>query len=320
MGLSNRERRNGIYDVVLTITETARELVPSRDPNDPITLLKNVCSDREMWHSFLGSHTNVTHWLFGSEAGSVVTSDSVGPWGVAIHKKMMHWFHSDEDQAPFNVFDYFLSIHGLLKHVNVNAGNVFKIFSAAESLSYYLRRYDDDMRAKLVHLDRSLSEIMGLCYGIFRSDQNYAMAYLIHETCEIIYGGSVYMYRDDWVSKWLDSTNMHHHLNYRMKFHNRDFDIVANLHKSLTTRWIENNRDYNIFYERIIAALILAGGSFNYQFKHDQLFVLCKKNGLSDDQINTIKGYSRKCIRLYLAADHRKRDRDSCRELSIHEG
>jgi hypothetical protein len=340
MGLSGNERRNGIYFCVDRLTKLARDL----DTTDhvahfsegAIPRLKEICESAHLWHAFIGDQSNSAHWLFGSEAGNVVTSESNGPWGTAVMTTMREWRESMSDSVlrlersgKFNAFDHFLSISGLLGQWSKTAGTIFDIYTTAENMNYYLRRYKDGMLAQHHALNVTLSEIGGLCFGVFTENRQFTLAYLVHEIAKIVYGDTSYNEfpeNQDWVTQWADKNCIHHYMSRPLadRLNDKLFTVVAKTHAHLTTRWINTGRTHkNIPFERVVAAVILSGRRFEYDHQHRALRKLCVENGFTAEQITELNGYLRRCVRDHERRstddrEHFRRDYDR-RELSIHQ-
>lgn len=296
MGLSDSERLVGMcYSVASIVKEVRHWEECAKGTFDSVKYgrLKSLIED--LWHAIFGSEVNALHWIEGSSASNPISScEPSTPWeiGVMDHCESRS---SIEREYCFNALE-FCDIHYLLNAVNTSAASVFNIYAAAESLAYYLRRYDDAFLKKYTYLSKVLSNIFGECFTIFTDDLIYAKAYLIHQIMEILYIPP-YPYQPeqrDIVVKILDKHNIHHCMPKLM--HNPLQDIIED-HKSLEivrTRamWRAQKRgemhkwglDQDLLKARLFAVLELESDIYKYEHVFRSVADMIEESGLWVDE------------------------------------
>lgn len=152
----------------------------------------------ELWHALLASDSNAGFWFFGGDLDNPVT-DRNGAWATAIahhcnsHREDPDVYRMDPRNGPFNPFNGALCVDGLVRkcgHEGMVMSQVLGIYRNTEYLSYGLRRYDDKLRARFAGVDKLISDIMGICFGIFAHREEYARAYVLNRTLRWVYTGS----------------------------------------------------------------------------------------------------------------------------------
>ena len=257
MGLCNEERIEGMYYSIDKIYQLGKELknVKMRDNN--VMELTN-----SLWHNFFHSDSNSTHWLFGSSAYNTITSESMSPWAVAVRNNCEKSLKEKEDyyeKEKFNPFDSFLSVRGLLKG---ELKTYFEIFSWVEQLSYYLKRYDDEILERYIEVSKSVSLLYGELFKIFNSNEEYAKAYVLNKICEIVYSNN-FPYKEneyDYLTKWLVKNNIHHDLSKGMRM---GLSELSKIHISLS-----KNKTNNTFNRLLIVLKICDSSTYTHQLKN----------------------------------------------------
>src|SRR3990167_9086818 len=85
MGLSDEERISKIYNGVRSLIEVVADVDVGRYEiawTDDLEALKAHVG--RLWHAFLGGRSNGAYWILGGDADNGVTSESRGPWAVAV--------------------------------------------------------------------------------------------------------------------------------------------------------------------------------------------------------------------------------------------
>lgn len=189
MGLSNTERYAGVLRTAKKIYENASNI-----PNgyDTKAIREHAL---KIWSAIFGTTSNSAHWIMGSSAtNEVVRGDS--PWAVSL---MEHWeeerskdnfFKRVSQDAPFDPFDWSLSISGLLESVDKGHARVYDVYAWTEQLIYYVRRYQDEFMEGYRGLSDWASTTMGLCFAHFYQYDLYARAYTYNQICEKLYKNS----------------------------------------------------------------------------------------------------------------------------------
>ena len=338
MGLSNGERLGGLYAVAdrlyLAGAELKRLVGGHEDSHclygENLELAVRIAAECEaVWTMMLGAQSNSIHWLFGSSSGNTLRHEDGSPWGRALASQVEDYkaAQRDSEESSFGVdahkefcaFDAMLSIHGLLSGSRRELAFIFDIYGVTETAIYYLRRYRDAFMAGYPELDRAISTIQGLCHGIFRRNEEFLRAYLVHATAVVIYGSEHYQFSQDQdpAVRWLADEHIHHDLPWAM---DRDCGLerVVKTHKWLVGAYIAAGRDSSaILLERICAALMLAGPRFHYQHKHQQLLRIASDSGL---ETSYIQGLLRTATRMHAEDEEARRSRHAPgdRELEIY--
>ena len=264
MGLSDEERAKNLYWYTHQIYQKSLSL-PDRDPLDHgYPRLKALCA--QVWDAFLGHHSNGVHWILGSSAGNRVEKAN-SAWSAAIGIAL----EEDRDESQwskeidFDPFNGFIDISGLLGHVDKTHASVFDIFAWTENAVYALRRYNDDFLSNHVRLSRLISEIQGVCFGIFVKNDAFPRAYVLHEVLKLLY-------KDEVLAKVFAKQHWHHDFSRPMSDHT-SLQEVRVWHRRVTGK--ANLQD------KIIVALEIAGRRFNYDHMFKDLVGL-----LPADQID----------------------------------
>jgi len=230
-----------------------------------------------LWHSFLGGGKNTGFWLLGGDADNPVRGPS-GAWSAAIcsvcdeHRPKSDdgWHEKAMAKLPFNPFDEFLSIHGLLRQSEHGAVReaVYNIYGWSEFLSYAVRRYDDKLRQGWAKLDKAISDIQGTCFSIFGRDDMYTRAYVLNRLLEALYGGR-YGDDEDPVRKAFLKLNMHHDLSRPMGRNGSTTEVIA---------WDAWRLQHKVTPQnRVVLALRIAGRRFHYDHQFKELVSLVSK-------------------------------------------
>jgi hypothetical protein len=342
MGLSNEERSSGLYAVVDGLSLQGAELGRLVGDGHQSSALYGESGDLSvriaeecagLWSLMLGGQSNSVHWLLGSSSGNVLRHGDSSPWGCALFTRMEEFKaaqkckqeeHEDDEDGDedvtrrFCAFDHMLSIDGILAGHGRDLACVFRIYGLTESAVYYLRRYRDEFLAALPQLDRALSTIQGLCYGIFRRNEEFLRVYLVHATSVVIYGNEHYQFQrePDVVVQWLAKENVHHDIAWAMT-RECGMDRVVKTHKWLMQTYLEAARKPEaIMVERICAALILSGPRYHYEHQHRSLLKLAEANGLD---LFHIRSLLKTATRMHQKEDTRAEEhRSDSRELDIH--
>lgn len=326
MGLSDEERTNNIYHCIARLHEIKKnwdERYPKKD--NRYKRIRELID--QTWIAFLGKQSNSIHWIFGSSTSNSVNQEHSDPWSVSIcnhldrlgteayeeEKGRVTTIFYDEDTdimgnpRPFNAKD-FLRIPCLMNNnKNYEADSfVFEIYQTVESIIYSLRRYNDEYRQRLNVLDELVSNLCGECFIIFKSNPDFAKAYLINQIMDILYGpyypygGEEDDYKWDVVTKLLSSEHFHHDFPRLM---NCEFDIKElvkhhiNLVKALTkakllakekdqvtTEGIYGNQE--LLEARMVAMLAMVKGPYEYQHIYDKVLKELKTAKFNDSIVH----------------------------------
>lgn len=232
MGLSDSERRQGIYFAVNELTRIAQRWREDRDVRD--SSFNNMTHIRDMldglWHTLLGSQTNGLHWIMGSSSSNQIHSEPRDPWAMAVSCRLSESRSEDnewedgagDEDKPFDALKH-TSIRYLVAHDRMDGkalAYVYETYQWIEQLIYYLRRYDDSFLQSGSLLSEAASRIMGACFNVFYSNEAFAKAYVIHDMMDILYG-SAYPYRpedQDFITKFMVDSNTHHDFTYLMQW------------------------------------------------------------------------------------------------------
>jgi len=251
MGLCNTERYAGVLRAAKRIYQNATEMPDAYDTKPIRDHALNI------WASIFGSASNSVHWFMGSSATNEVIKEN-SPWAVAL---MGHWkverekdnfFNKVQENAPFDPFDGFLDISGILELESKSFARVYDVYAWTEQLIYYLRRYDDEFVVENKELSDWASVTMGLCFSHFEQYQDYAKAYLYHQICEKLY-------KNDVLEKIARKQCWHHNL--RSRYRDYSLEDLMNYHMRL----FEKEPSLKTIFE---VALELQGRSYHY----DHLF------------------------------------------------
>lgn len=142
-----------------------------------------------LWHQYLGSKTNGIFWLLGGDFNNPIEHTG-SPWSSAL---MLHFAQSKPDLLekaddyfdPFDPFDKFLDLKNLLP--GQLRGLLYEVQAWTEQLSYALRRYDDSLLGCYPELNKSISDIQGVLFEMFQTDNYFGRAYLAHRLLQWVY-------------------------------------------------------------------------------------------------------------------------------------
>jgi hypothetical protein len=201
----------------------------------------------------------------------------------------------------FDVFgggDAWLATAGLLAHRHPVAQTIYRIYERALDLAEWCET--------LPGIHNLAAEIDGHCYHLFRLDPAFLLAYQVHTTSRILYNG-IYYYFDpleeqDYVVKWLLASHAHHYLT-RPLSESDDTGTqqqVTKTHKALLSAWEAAGQDSKLIpKQRVFAAVILMGRSFQDAPQHKQLLDICEANGWTAAELLELRGYLRFNTRAY---------------------
>ena len=238
MGLSNEERRNGIYWSLYRIDKIIREWDQRKEKYPPHGTEEIRALVGKLWHAFLCDVSNSLHWFMGSSTDNTIHSDGGStPWEIAIinhcakvHKaktKTVDDFLDPDREKPFDATKM-LSIPYLVTQSRDWAkGIIFQIYQEMENIIYNLRRYNDDFMEGYAELNTLVSKIMGACFTVFADEEDYAKAYLIHEMLHKIYGPRYPYGEENWdiVTQIMSKHNVHHDFTRLMKWKLEDIAV-----------------------------------------------------------------------------------------------
>jgi hypothetical protein len=276
MGLCDEERISGLYNDVFQMVEVAAHL-KSRFDHTSYKYDHLIQLIDQLWHGLLSKNSNGLHWIIGSSADNLITSETLTPWGVAINQHCHgltrdNWYKSEpKDKDFFDAFDGYLDIPGLLNSASPSYKAVFDIYAWSEQAIYHLRRYDDELLKSFDSLSKLLSDVQGVCFKLFRDTEAYPAAYMLNQILKIVYGPSYPYDSKKWdaVTTVIQKFNMQHYLSRMM----RAIDLKAlakmhvMLHKAKKTQML-----------RMTAALKLAGHEFCYDHQLKDLKEALKKD------------------------------------------
>jgi bifunctional DNA-binding transcriptional regulator/antitoxin component of YhaV-PrlF toxin-antitoxin module len=292
MSLSNEERRNGIYWSLDRINCIVGDLKSRKEDFVPDGIVHMLELVDQLWPKFLGKVTNSLHWVMGSSTSRTIKGEAATPWEVAVsyHCEMAYSKINDSDdweekEDLFNALE-FENIPNLLRlEYNWSEGSAFEIYQEMEQIVYYLRRYNDEFLKSYNELDDLVSKIMGVCFGIFSKNSNFAKAYVIHEILEIIYGPK-YPYQEDKndvVTKIAVKENLHHSFG-RLMGRNIALEDIIPHHitlvklKAVAVSKLDNNWIDDIDLLRLRMTVVCELCKCIHEFKH-----------IREDLINSLK-------------------------------
>lgn len=294
MGLSNEERISGIYYAINNMVEIADDIRREKEAfNFPKKLMGLV---DQLWHAFLGGTRNSAHWILGSSATNRVTWGSASPWGIAAINHHTDKLLEEENildqmekDKPFDAFEGFLDISGLLNQVNKIYGVIYDLYSWSEQVVYYLRRYEDEFLSRYTDLSKVISDIQGECFHLFKDSDVYSRAYILNNICKFLYG-KFYPYREEeWDSftKFLSKNCGHHDLSRMMREGNLKTlaEIHIKLHKADRIKKLT-------IMDKAEAFLILTGRRFHYDHKFVEMMKILK---LDSKKAKKLKDLFLKC-------------------------
>jgi hypothetical protein len=215
-------------------------------------------------------------------------------WGEAIRSAYHEAMEKDEViervREEFDPFKYFLSMAGLLNHLDKELEAVYNIFAWSEQLIYNLRRYDDDFLSKYINLSKTISDIQGECFKVFIEDDAFAKAYFLNRILSYVYGAYYIPEKRDVVTQWLFAENMHHDLSRPMSVNGESLKWVIDIHQEISRAADEDKLTNQM---RLMVALKIAGRRFHYEHHHEGLIAML---GGEEFDIPAIREELKRCI------------------------
>ena len=257
MGLSNEERLNRLYSGVDALHERLGELDKSKvtySLEEPLARLRRAVDG--LWFALLGENRNNGYWLFGGDATDDVKEPSGAFSAAVLH--LCDLSRSREHTLDLDPLHDHLSVKALLGAADPFHRAVYEMFQISESMAYGLRRYDDDFRASFKALDKLIADLQGACHSIFRADEVYAKAYVLHRTLSWMYGSDP----KDPVRAFLTRDHAHHDLSRPMTDGSLKEVLAFDEWTAKTKRTPEN---------RILLMLRIAGRRFHYKHKYQDM-------------------------------------------------
>lgn len=232
MGLSDNERLRGIYGVLYRAHGILQDRSERQCDDYVCPRVRAVFNlAHQLWPAFLRELSNGAHWILGSSSSRTILEAPSTPWEVAVVWGCLE--DEKRDDSPFDARTR-LSLSALVSEENRNLGDVMSIYQEMESLIYYLRRYDDEFRARYSILDDLVSKICGACFAVFAGEPAFPKAYLVREIANILYGPT-YPYDSDGrdvVTTILDQHYLHHDF-VRLATSRFDIEGLQKHHRSL---------------------------------------------------------------------------------------
>lgn len=303
MGLSDEERLNGIFWSINKMVEIADSIKDEKESYCYPKKLVDLVG--QLWHAFLGKEQNPGHWILGSSATNVVKWDTCTSWGVAINNHCRDLFKEDDlCNNDFNAFDNFLDIPGLLRNVGKQFSAIYNVYAWGEQVIYYLRRYDDKLLKDLELLSAVISNIQGECFRLFKSNEEYARAYVLNAISKILYGDLYPYQKEKWdpFTKFLSEECGHHDLNRLMQPSEGDLKILAQMHMDL---YKAKKKKKLTLLLRAEVFIKLAGRRFHYDHKFKKLLSHLKMKGASEKKLRDLFNQCKK--------DHEESEKKSMR-------
>jgi len=343
MGLSDGERKSGIYYSVKALNEILTEWNERCSKGYARNKFKNIKNlIDQTWHAMFGTTTNGIHWFTGSSSSNQICGEPNTPWQMAIVQHLepiaakladkANWKSSSPpEEKPFDAME-FLNIPNLI--INQDGENypehfVFKTYQWVEQLSYYLRRYRDEFKESFQELDEIVSKIYGECYVAFQSNKDFAKAYVIHQIMEIIYSPK-YPWSDDEfdvVTKIMNDNSLHHDFGKLMAY-KIPIENLVEIHIDLTVdkvsamkladeagekhKWCDN---FQLLKSRCFAMLKLIEQP--YQYEHIQ------KKIIADIEKSPLKPHLEEIKKLiaervdFFKNDKKDEDKYNCDEYTL---
>lgn len=304
MSLSDEERIVGMTWAVKAIVEKKRNFLSQVHKSyDTYQCEKIFELIDDLWHGLLGKNTNGLHWITGSSATNTITWDTNTPWGTAINhhccgllKEEKDFWKEHEDRKLFDAFEGFLNIEGLLSQTDRKCAFVYSVYLWTEQLSYYLRRYKDDLLKSFENLDKLVSDIQGECFNFFSTNPVFARAYILNALCKNYLFGPKYPYQkegEDVVLDWFIAHNVHHDVSLLM--HECDEDSLKWLARK--HREFHKKKDKVTAFDRILLMMELSGRRFEYQHEFDSLMKLVKEKKIcSPKEIKKLEKVFKNCL------------------------
>lgn len=293
MGLSNEERIENIYYIVRDIVSWKKGVI--QDRRSKLVLIDFLEIIDKMWDNvFKNSFKHNDFWIFGGTTTSRINADNLDPWSVIIRDHITNALRKeDENSRDFDPFDHFLAIKGLLHEESKESFAVLRLYQLCEALSYYLKRYDDDLvNVYYADLNKNLSDLIGCCFNYMSTREEFSKAYLAHEICKIIYGNCS---TPDWVTRLLFDENTHHSLKHVMEWELID---IIKVHINLLDKLKSvNNDNAQLAFDRLLTAVILSGRGMHYKYLQNKLVEACKENGITEEQLLILEKEFENCMK-----------------------
>jgi hypothetical protein len=320
MGLSNEERITGLYHAIDKMIIIADHLKEQKSYPDNHKLIFFI---NQLWHAFLGKNRNSMHWIFGSSASNEIKCDTATPWGVAINYHCNGILPDkdlpEKEDDTFDAFDGFIDIPGLLGQANPVCKDIYEIYAWTEQAIYYLRRYEDNFLKNFHTLSHVLSDIQGECFKLFKQDNTYAKAYVLHTIIKMIYGPLYPYQKDKWdvVTRFLQEDHGHHDISLMVQPEG-NLKTLAELHVKLQQAKKANKLTKMM---RIEAFLILAGRRFHYDHTFKKLIEMLKKDkGFKPEDFKRLEELFDQCKKEHEKSEKESQERynDQYSPLSIY--
>lgn len=299
MGLSDEERRAGIYNTVNHIVKLKEEW----ESDKRIESFDLKISEKfwtlidQMWSCIFNNMNNPMHWIIGSSTSNTIrTTDPTSAWDMGITQslaevvKRLDSTQRYQDNHPFEPIEY-LSIANLLR-ANGNSWDqlnnyIFRLYQSLESLIYYLRRYPSDTFATSYdNLSNIVSSLCGQCYSMFATDEMFAKAYVAHQIIILIYGGKATGFipadKQDVVQRIANKCYLHHDLPKLMK---KSIDELVKLHVKFVKSDNQNRLQANLDHLalRLEVLLSISKKACNYKHVRDDILAYIKESPLDNE-------------------------------------
>lgn len=186
-------------------------------------------------------------------------------------KRLIQEENTEKEETPFDVFNNFLSIRGLLiSYTDDNFVDFFVLDSCCENIiSQIYQDRDEHFISRYKELAEVAARIRGACYGRFMRNPIFTRAYLINKICYCIYGTEYPYDKDDIFVEWLNKNAIHHYLSANVapyRHTNVEVKALYDLYKEIVIQ-SEFAKEYpdndkikrDLLFIRIKAVLILSG-------------------------------------------------------------
>jgi hypothetical protein len=286
LGLSDEERVKGLYFAIDKIVELGRWLDDhlNRYERKDYKYLLGFIND--LWHALVCKQSHSSLWVLGSSAVNTVRYDTLTPWGIGISSQCREGGNTDDNTS--NAFEDFLDIKPLLTYCDNKFGYIYEIYQWVEQAIYYLRRYEDELSNSLSTLDKCISNIYGECFSLFKDNQAYAHAYILHNVLKIMYADG-YPYKKDAFSKYLDEGHIHHKLSHLMRHQN--LKLISDMYKKM----YRDKKDGKLtLMVRVEAMFKLCGSEYHYDHQFDKLVKILPKK-----EVFNARGWFGECKKLH---------------------
>ncbi len=282
MGLSDAERRAGIYKSVKDITQIRREWgndyrmtgLSRRESVVFWTLID------KMWSGVFGQARNPLHWILGpSTVGQIRTDDPKMPWDMAITEQLGRVASQLESnyergREEFDPCEY-LSVANLLRTASprqysgdIVYSYIYRVYLELETLVYYLRRYNDEFVQHYQDLSDLVDRLYGVCYESFSTEPMYAAAYVVNQIVCRIYDSPSQHYvarEPDVVQHIAVKHNLHHDLTHMV---NKPLLELCPIHIELEKAKILNQRQCRLNYLELRLKILLSNCDNPRRYPH----------------------------------------------------